>query len=171
MGNRHYKTGEELPDDLIESLVRTRKVLKGLLFSQQIAVTAIDMKLHSLDPNQRQQSIADLWKSMSESITGIKLENDPGVNPACQLYHIAMGYDAGYYVYAWSEMHAHDLYTRFTDTTKDPATQTRALDSVLGREYWEKVLVPGATVEPTELLKDFLGREPNPQAFQRYLTE
>ncbi|KAF9346342.1 hypothetical protein BGX34_004026, partial [Mortierella sp. NVP85] len=88
---RHYKTGEELPDDLIESLVRTRKVLKGLLFSQQIAVTAIDMKLHSLDPNQRQQSIADLWKSMSENITGIKLENDPGVNPACQLYHIAMG--------------------------------------------------------------------------------
>ncbi|KAG0223458.1 hypothetical protein BGX31_008482 [Mortierella sp. GBA43] len=173
---KHYKTGEELPDDLIQSLVRTRKVLKGLLFSQQMAVTAIDMKVHSLDPDQRQQSIAELWKSMTESIVGIKLEDDPGVNAACQLYHIAMGYDAGYYVYAWSEMHAHDLYTRFTSDADPKAQETKerataALDSALGREYWEKVLVPGATVEPIELLRNFLGREPNPQAFQRYLTE
>ncbi|KAF9357374.1 hypothetical protein BGX26_003809 [Mortierella sp. AD094] len=170
---RHYKTGDELPNDLIKSLVKTRKVLKGLLFSQQVATTAIDLKLHSIAPDQRQKSIPDLWRDMSEKIVGVKLENEPGVNPACQLYHIAMGYDAGYYVYAWSEMHAHDLYTRFTDKTNESHTQeaTRALDNVLGREYWEKMLVPGATVEPIELLRDFLGREPNAQAFQRYLTE
>ncbi|KAF8937947.1 hypothetical protein BGZ58_001878 [Dissophora ornata] len=169
---RHYKTGEELPDDLIESLVKTRKVLKGLLFSQQIAVTAIDMKLHSIDPKQRTKSIPELWKEMSEQIVGVKLEDEPDTNPACQLYHIAMGYDAGYYVYAWSEMHAHDLYTRFKDNAgRDSQERTRAMDGSLGREYWEKVLVPGATVEPIELLRDFLGREPNAQAFQRYLTE
>ncbi|KAF9112868.1 hypothetical protein BGX27_002669 [Mortierella sp. AM989] len=170
---KHYKTGEKLPNELIESLVRTRKVLKGLLFSQQVAITAIDLKLHSIAPDQRQKSIPELWKDMSEKIVGVKLENDPDVNPACQLYHIAMGYDAGYYVYAWSEMHAHDLYTRFTDKTEGSHTQeaTRALDNALGREYWEKVLVPGATVEPIELLRNFLGREPNAQAFQRYLTE
>jgi Zn-dependent oligopeptidase len=112
---------------------------------------------------------------MSESLVGVKLESGEGVNPACQLYHIAMGYDAGYYVYSWSEMHAHDLYTRFTDKTTEGNThsdeRTRALDGQLGREYWEKVLVPGATVEPIELLRDFLGREPNTEAFQRFLTE
>ncbi|KAF9437455.1 hypothetical protein BGZ76_000661 [Entomortierella beljakovae] len=166
---KHYKSGEVLPDELIESLVKTRKVLKGLLFSQQIAVTAIDLKLHSIDPSQRQQSISQFWKDMSEKIAGVKLGDDPDTNPACQLYHIAMGYDAGYYVYAWSEMHAHDLYTRFKDNTNSLAA-TRAMDSILGREYWEKVLVPGATVEPIELLRDFLGREPNAQAFQRYLS-
>ncbi|KAG0366158.1 Thimet oligopeptidase [Gamsiella multidivaricata] len=170
---RHYKTNEKLPDDLIASLVKTRKVLKGLLFSQQIAVTAIDMRLHSIDPSQRKQSIPELWKEMSERIVGVKLEDEPETNPACQLYHIAMGYDAGYYVYAWSEMHAHDLYTRFLDNSATDSQErtTRALDSALGREYWEKVLVPNATVEPIDLLKSFLGREPNPQAFLRYLTE
>ncbi|KAG0308355.1 Thimet oligopeptidase [Dissophora globulifera] len=166
---KHSETGEELPDDLIASLVRTRKVLKGLLFSQQVAVTAIDMKLHSIDPRQRPQSIAQLWKDMSEQIIGVKAESDPSTNPACQLYHIAMGYDAGYYVYAWSEMHAHDLFTRFRGSAGH--TGTRAMDETLGREYWEKVLVPNATVEPIELLRAFLGREPNAQAFQRYLTE
>ncbi|KAF9583210.1 hypothetical protein BGW38_010018 [Lunasporangiospora selenospora] len=171
--SRHYKTGEQLPDDLIESLVRSRKVSAGLLFSQQIAATSIDMKLHSVDPKTRQESVAQLWKRMSESLAGIQMEGGPGVNPACQLYHIAMGYDAGYYVYAWSEMHAHDLYTRFKPSSSSPdgKKESRALDEVLGREYWEKVLSPGATVEPLELLRDFLGREPNPEAFQRYLTE
>ncbi|KAG0218739.1 hypothetical protein BGX33_006115 [Mortierella sp. NVP41] len=169
---KHYKTGDELPDDLIASLVKTRKVSKGLTFSQQIAVTAIDLKVHTIDPYTRTQSIAELWKEMSESLVGVKLEDGPAVNPACQLYHIAMGYDAGYYVYSWSEMHAHDLYTRFTDKTgSNTHERTRALDGALGREYWEKVLVPGATVEPIELLRDFLGREPNTEAFQRFLTE
>ncbi|KAG0277090.1 hypothetical protein BGZ96_003010 [Linnemannia gamsii] len=172
---KHYKTGDELPDDLIASLTKTRKVIKGLLFSQQIAVTAIDLKLHTLDPYTRRESIPELWQHMSESLVGVKLESGEGVNPACQLYHIAMGYDAGYYVYSWSEMHAHDLYTRFTDKKTDENAHshesTRALDGQLGREYWEKVLVPGATVEPIELLRDFLGREPNTEAFQRFLTE
>ncbi|KAF8947836.1 Thimet oligopeptidase [Haplosporangium gracile] len=172
---KHYKTGNELPDGLIASLVKTRKVSKGLLFSQQIAVTAIDLKVHTIDPYTRTQTIAELWQQMSESLVGVKLESGESVNPACQLYHIAMGYDAGYYVYSWSEMHAHDLYTRFTDKTTEGNVhshqRTRALDGNLGREYWEKVLVPGATVEPIELLRDFLGREPNTEAFQRFLIE
>lgn len=157
---------------MIASLVKTRKVSKGLLFSQQIAVTAIDLKVHTLDPYTRPQTIPELWHQMSESLVGVKLESGPDVNPACQLYHIAMGYDAGYYVYSWSEMHAHDLYTRFTDKTgANSHERTRALDGELGREYWEKVLVPNATVEPIELLRAFLGREPNTEAFQRFLTE
>ncbi|KAF9277763.1 hypothetical protein BGZ68_009031 [Mortierella alpina] len=170
---KHYKTGEKLPDDLIASLVKTRKVSKGLLFSQQVAVTAIDLKLHSVDPSQRRQSIPELWKEMSESLTGVTLEDAPGVNPACQLYHIAMGYDSLYYVYAWAELHAHDLYTRFktANTQSHDSAATGAMDPALGREYWEKVLVPGATVDPIELLRNFLGREPNADAFQRYLTE
>ncbi|KAG0046424.1 Thimet oligopeptidase [Gryganskiella cystojenkinii] len=169
---KHYKTGDELPDDLIESLVRTRKVIKGLLFSQQIAMTAIDMRLHSIDPQQRTQTIAEFWRETSERLVGVTLEHGPNVNPACQLYHIVTGYDAGYYVYAWSEMHAHDLYTRFTHTSEAHSRErTRALDGNLGREYWERVLVPNATREPIELLREFLGREPNSDAFQRYLTE
>jgi Zn-dependent oligopeptidase len=157
---------------LINSLVRTRKVIKGLLFSQQMAMTAIDLRLHSMDPQQRTQSIADFWRETSERLVGVTLEHGPNVNPACQLYHTVTGYDAGYYVYAWSEMHAHDLYTKFTGKTEPHSHErTRALDGTLGREYWEKVLVPGATQEPIELLRSFLGREPNTDAFQRYLTE
>jgi len=135
-------------------------------------MTAIDLRLHSMDPQKRTQSIAEFWRETSEGLVGVTLEHGPNVNPACQLYHIVTGYDAGYYVYAFSESQAHDLYTRFTQKTDVCSRErTRALDGKLGREYWEKVLVPGATKEPIELLRDFLGREPNADAFQRYLTE
>ncbi|KAF9162973.1 Thimet oligopeptidase [Actinomortierella ambigua] len=169
--SKHYKTGEVLPDDIIQALVRTRKVSAGLNFTQQIAMTAIDQKLHTLNPYEDKRSVPEIWKEMYEDIVGISGEEGEGVNQVAQWYHFAMGgYDACYYVYAWSEMHAHDLYTRF----KAPAGSSepsRALDSKLGREYWEKILVPGATIDALELLKDFLGREPTPDAFQRYLTE
>ncbi|KAF9973494.1 Thimet oligopeptidase [Actinomortierella ambigua] len=169
--SKHYKTGEVLPDDIIQALVRTRKVSAGLNFTQQIAMTAIDQKLHTLNPYEDKRSVPEIWKEMYEDIVGISVEEGEDVNQVAQWYHFAMGgYDACYYVYAWSEMHAHDLYTRF----KAPAGSSepsRALDSKLGREYWDKILVPGATVDALELLKDFLGREPTPEAFQRYLTE
>ncbi|KAG0338523.1 hypothetical protein BG000_003813 [Podila horticola] len=161
--SKHYKTGSQLPEDIIQSLTRTRKVSAGLKFSQQIAVTAVDLKLHMVDPNDRKETIPQIWKEMTERLVGIKLEDGPGSNPAAQFYHIAMGYDAGYYVYAWSEMHAHDLFTRFSG---DELSHPKTLDSKLGREYWEKILVPGASVDAIDLLRDFLGREPSPAAFQ-----
>ncbi|KAG0224177.1 Thimet oligopeptidase [Actinomortierella wolfii] len=167
--SRHHKTGEQLPDDIIQALVRTRKVSAGLNFTQQIAMTAIDQKLHTLNPYEEKRSVPTIWKEMYEEIVGVSGEEGEDVNQVAQWYHFAMGgYDACYYVYAWSEMHAHDLYTRFKGPEQ---SESRALDSQLGREYWEKILVPGATTDAIELLKDFLGREPSPEAFQRYLTE
>ncbi|KAG0334504.1 hypothetical protein BG004_000377 [Podila humilis] len=170
--SKHYETGDQLPEDIIKSLTRTRKVSAGLQFSQQIAITSLDLKVHVIDPSERKLTIAEMWKEGIERVVGIKVERGPGVNQACQFYHIAMGYDAGYYVYAWSEMHAHDLFSRFaTSNENENKDEPKALDSMLGREYWDKILVPGAAVDAIDLLRDFLGREPNPEAFQRFLTE
>ncbi|KAG0095686.1 hypothetical protein BGZ93_005562 [Podila epicladia] len=166
--SKNYKTGNQLPEDIIQSLTRTRKVSAGLKFSQQIAVTAIDLRLHVVNPNEREETIPQLWKEMTERLVGIRLEDGPGSNPAAQFYHIAMGYDASYYVYAWSEMHAHDLFTRFSG---NESSNPKTLDSKLGREYWDKILVPGASVDAIDLLRNFLGREPSPAAFQRFLAE
>ncbi|KAF9322698.1 hypothetical protein BGZ91_004122, partial [Linnemannia elongata] len=133
---KHYKTGNELPDDLIASLVKTRKVSKGLLFSQQIAVTAIDLKVQTLTPAPR------LSQNSGNKCPSLSSASNSNLVP---------------------------MLTRLTGTNSHE--RTRALDGELGREYWEKVLVPNATVEPIELLRDFLGREPNTEAFQRFLTE
>jgi thimet oligopeptidase len=71
------------------------------------------------------------------------------------------GYDAGYYGYKWSEVFADDMFTRFEATSP--------LNTDLGLEYRRTVLERGGAVDGDVLVRDFLGREPNSEAFLRNL--
>jgi Zn-dependent oligopeptidase len=67
------------------------------------------------------------------------------------------GYDAGYYGYLWSEVFAADMFTRFQ--------QEGLLNARTGEDYLNWILRPGGEVEPADLIRGFLGREPNEAAF------
>jgi thimet oligopeptidase len=67
------------------------------------------------------------------------------------------GYDAGYYGYKWSEVFADDMFTRFE--------KIGLLDEELGLDYRKTVLARGGSVDGDVLVRDFLGREPNSDAF------
>jgi thimet oligopeptidase len=71
------------------------------------------------------------------------------------------GYDAGYYGYLWSQVFGDDMFTRFEAT--DP------LDEATGRDYRAKVLARGGSVDGSVMVREFLGREPNQDAFLRGL--
>jgi thimet oligopeptidase len=71
------------------------------------------------------------------------------------------GYDAGYYGYLWSQVFGDDMYTRFEGTGP--------LDEATGLEYRAKVLARGGSVDGELMVQEFLGREPNSEAFLRGL--
>ena len=71
------------------------------------------------------------------------------------------GYDAGYYGYKWSEVFADDMFTRFEEAGP--------LDVALGLEYRRVVLERGGSVDGDVLVREFLGREPNSEAFLKNL--
>ena len=67
------------------------------------------------------------------------------------------GYDAGYYGYLWSKVFGDDMYSRFQ--------QEGVLNPEVGRSYRRAILEQGGTKDADDLLVDFLGRQPNNEAF------
>lgn len=116
-----------------------------------------DMHVHSdacklgSDPNE----LLNIWDKMRKEITSI--ESTPGTTYVASWLHLCAGYDAGYYGYLWSEVFSSDMFTRFKNEG--------VLSPKVGLEYRKKILEPGATKPGMEMLKTFLGREPNEKAF------
>ena len=85
----------------------------------------------------------------------------PGSKFVAGFSHIAGGYGAGYYGYLWSLVVAEDLRTAFA---------ADRLDAGVGRRYRDTVLTHGGEIAPEELVRRFLGRPGNGDAFFRSLA-
>jgi len=68
---------------------------------------------------------------------------------------------AGYYGYLWAKVYAEDLFT--------PFAKNGIMDKATGVRFRDVILTRGATVDELQSVKDFLGREPNSDAFLKYL--
>lgn len=149
--SKHYKTGESLPEDLIDRMIRAKNHAQGYFILRQLFIGSFDMALHTtVDPVDPVTIFGDLYRQMF----GIDASSDQMW--AAGFGHL-MGYDAGYYGYLWSEVYAADMFTRFR---KEGVANPR-----VGMEYRKKVLAIGGSRDEMESVVDFLGRKPNVKAF------
>jgi thimet oligopeptidase len=151
---RHHQSGEPLPDELLDAMVRAKNVSSGIATLRQMFFARLDFAYHSPGFD------GDTTKAVRElyPITGFPYPE--GTHFQSGFGHL-FGYDAGYYGYLWSRVFGDDMWTRF-DTAG-------VLDRATGLEYREKILERGGTVDGDVLVRDFLGREPNMDAFLREL--
>jgi saccharolysin len=149
----HYKSGEELSDELIDSLIRSKHANAGTFYSRQLFFGLFDFTLHTTN---EPLDIAKVWNDLKVQITFM---DQGGIisHGYSSFGHLAGGYDAGYYGYLWSEVFAADMY--YTRFKADP------LNKKAGIDYRDKVIGRGDTGDANDYLKDFLGREPNTDAF------
>ncbi|KAI8619462.1 hypothetical protein BC830DRAFT_1160627 [Chytriomyces sp. MP71] len=145
----------KIPSDLLACLVASRNANSGYTDTRQILLGLFDQAIHSLPG----ADVRELWPRMQREIVG--LEATPGTFFPAAFGHLAGGYDAQYYGYMWSQVYATDMFfSRFKDGD-------RLLDPAVGADYRGMILARGGSRDASEMLREFLGREPSPDAFLR----
>lgn len=148
----HHKTGEPIPDSLIDPLIQSRTANAGVFNLRQITLGSFDQLIHT----QAEVDTAKLFGEMSEKY--LQIPSTPGTNMAASFGHLAGGYDAQYYGYMWSEVFSADMFvSRFK--------KEGLMSPKVGRDYRHYILQPGGTLDADDMLRNFLGREPQQEAF------
>ena len=139
-------------------MIAAKNVGSGLDTQQQIFYGLIDMTLHDgYDPEND--------KSTSELIE--ELQNEHTIFPYLKGTHFEAsfghldGYAAGYYGYLWSKVYAEDIFSQFE--------KEGVLNPETGERYLETILSKGGSENEFDMLKNFLGREENQDAFLKSL--
>ncbi len=146
----HTLTGEHLPLALIVKLQKYKNLLQGYHNKRQILLGLFDLNCHSL-AGSTQFDPKFAWDQAEKSL-GFLPHDD--FHFYASFDHITSDYAAGYYGYLLSESYATCLfYKKFKDG--------HILDQNVGLEYRKKLLEPGSSIDGSDLLRNFLGEEPN----------
>jgi len=152
--SKHYIDGSPLPKEMLDKLIASKNANAGGFNLRQIYLASFDQTLHS---TSNRINTADLTQRTLKETMG--LDTIPGTNFAAIFGHL-VGYDAQYYGYMWSDVYSSDMFeTRFE--------KEGVLNASTGMDYRKLILKPGGTLDGFDLLRGFLGREPNDEAFLR----
>lgn len=158
MFGRHYETGEVLPQDLFDKMLSAKNVGSGMSASGQVFLGTFDLTLHDrYDPNS-EKTTTDVLKEVQKEISLIDYVE--GTHFHAAFGHLT-GYASSYYGYLWSKVYAQDMFSIFDENG--------ILDTETGIRYRDIILASGSSKEELELVKEFLGRDPNNEAFLKEL--
>lgn len=146
----HYQTGEPLPDELIERIMKSRNFMAAYGCLRQVSFGLLDMAYYT----QEKEFTADIMPYEKEAWKKAMIL--PQLQETCmtvQFSHImAGGYAAGYYSYKWAEVLDADAFSVFK--------KNGIFDQKTAQSFRDNVLSKGGTEHPMVLYKRFRGQEP-----------
>ncbi len=146
----HYKTGEPIPDELIEKIKKSSSFNQGFATVEYLAASFLDMDYHTLT------EIGDFDVNEFEKNSMDKIGMIPEIVPryrSTYFNHIFNnGYDAGYYSYIYAEVLDADAFEVFK--------KNGIFDKKTAQSFRENILEKGGTEDPMILYKRFRESEP-----------
>lgn len=115
MYGRHYKTGDTIPQELIDKLQTTGTFNQGFATVEYIAASLLDLKWHTLSADT---TVTDINQFESEAMNAIGLIEEivPRYRSTYFAHIFDGGYSAGYYVYMWAELLDCDAFNAYKES-------------------------------------------------------
>src|SRR5205807_5880402 len=154
---RHYQTGEPIPEELFQKMVRARAYRGANAQMRQLGFAVVDLKVHREYEPARDGDVIAWSRRILQQFSPAPLPDEHAMLAGFgHLFSSPVGYGAGYYSYKWAEVLDADAFTRFR--------KEGVFSAQVGRDYRDKILARGDSEDPAELYRSFMGRDPDPQA-------
>ena len=153
---RHCKTGEPMPADLKERMLKSINFQSAYALGENLAATCLDLAWHML-PMKDIPTAEQAAQFETDALQKIGLLN-PQIPPrysTSYFNHVfGGGYAAGYYSYLWTEVLAVNIANVFA--------KRGALKPETGQDLRDKILSRGNTGDLMQMFTDFTGmKEPD----------
>ncbi|SEA85957.1 M3 family metallopeptidase [Leifsonia sp. 21MFCrub1.1] len=147
----HYRTGERMPQELVDKLHASESFNEGFATSEYLAAALLDQAWHRITADD---AVEDVAAFEARALADVGLDN-PAVPPRYASTYFAHtfsgGYDAGYYSYIWSEVLDADTVEWFRENG--------GLKRDNGDRFRSRLLGVGGSKDPLEAYRDFRGRD------------
>jgi peptidyl-dipeptidase Dcp len=152
----HYRTGEPIPEALLERLMAARNFNQGFSTVEYLASAFVDIDLH----RRKHSGELDVSAFEKESLERIGMPREIIMRHRTPHFaHVFSGdgYSSGYYSYLWSEVLDADAFTAFEETGD-------AFDRDMADKLKRFIYSAGNLRDPAEAYRAFRGRLPTPDA-------
>ena len=155
----HYKTGDSLPDELLQKMRNARNFQSAMQLVRQLEFSLFDMQLHLQATADTSPDVQATLNTIRQAVAAIPA---PEFNRfQTSFSHIfAGGYSAGYFSYKWAEVLSADAFSRFEEEG--------IFNESTGRSFLQNVLEVGGSRNAMSSFTAFRGREPKVDALLRH---
>jgi thimet oligopeptidase len=155
---KHYQTNEVLPVDLIDRMNRASAFGRATWVQGQLFYST-----YSLDVHDHAPGTLDLDAMLRTDYTRFYPYPFVDGNRMYSSFTHLMGYTSNYYTYVLDKVIAVDFFSQFD--------KNNLLGGEAAMRYRKAVLEPGGSKAGTELVRGFLGRPQNLDAFKVWMDE
>ncbi len=154
---KHYKTGEVIPDALIQKLQESATFDQGFATVEYLAASYLDLNYHSLEKPLTQNVVPFEEEAMKK--IGLPSSIIPRYRSTYYSHIFSGGYSAGYYSYIWSGVLDTDAFDAFK--------QKSLFDAATAKSFRTNILEKGGTGDAQLMYRAFRGAEPSIQPLLR----
>ena len=148
----HYETGESIPDELIEKLLKAGKFNQGFINTEYLAASLLDMDWHTMSVLDA-QNISNNFEKNSMNKIGLIDEIAPRYRSTYFAHIFSGGYSSGYYSYVHAAVLDSDAFEAFKEAGD-------VFDPELSLSLRQNIYEKGSTEEAMDLYVNFRGRKP-----------